>query len=284
VSLWDEVSRSLTGSGGVAGAIDGAIGSAAGAVFGNSGLGHAIGNVATGLATGAVNQALSGRGKAIANAAGRAAGELLRGNVGAAILNGLEVIPGLIGNAAAQALYWGTPTPLFGGISPAEARVIFDEMHAVDFSKKNLYLIEVDSVLAGDVSHRFNMFAIGLDYAPLTVGGEKRKIGSASIDLVQSSEPIELRITTYDDKSGFIKTWFSTHANAAAAPDGTVGLPSEYAIRIRIVHSVVMPEQPGFYEIGLFRVANIEHSLSRREGALEEISLTLTQLDTFFPV
>lgn len=177
----------------------------------------------------------------------------------------------------------GLGTPLFGGISLAEARKIYQEMRSIKHCRKNLFLIEVSSQLMGDISGRFNLFVIDLDYSPLTISGEKRKIGAAHVDCVNSSDPVELKITTMDDTSGFIKNWFRTHHAATAAVDGTVGLPINYAIKIKIIHGFIThgSNQGGYEDIGLFRCANMDTSMSRREDGLQEVPLSFVQLDTF---
>ncbi len=193
-----------------------------------------------------------------------------------------SLVPGM-GGLAAQTRYWGTPTPLFGGISPSEAKRIYEEFRNVELAKKNLFLIEVSSRLYGDFSRRFNLFTTEVDYAPLILSGEKRRVGAANVDAVQSSEAVELRITTLDDKEGSIKTWYAAHHAAAAARDGTVGVPGLYAIRFRIVHAFITQgsNQNGYEDIGWFRPANLETALSRREDGLEEVQMTFSQVDTF---
>jgi hypothetical protein len=182
-----------------------------------------------------------------------------------------------------QQFYWGTPTALFGGVTPAEALRIYMDAKIEPRAKKNLFLIEVSSVLLGDVSHRFNLFCTELDYAPLTIGGEKHKIGAAHTDSVNSSDPVELRITTTDNQDHYIKRWFQNQCCACAASDGTVGLPADYAVTIKILHSKITRESSGsdYEDVGLFRPANMEIQLSRREDALQELTLSFVQLDTF---
>lgn len=197
-----------------------------------------------------------------------------------------DMLPGMSG-VASQIKYWKTPTPLFGGITPTEAAKIYDDMRGNSFSKKNLFLIEISSKLMGaGISQRFNMFVTEIDYAPFTISGEKRKVGSASVDSVQSSEPIEMRITTMDDQSGSIKRWYVNHHGAAAQENGTVGVPDNYAIQIKVVHSFITRKsiRGGYEDIGLFRPANLEFSLSRREDGLQEVQMTFSQLDTFMKV
>lgn len=127
------------------------------------------------------------------------------------------------------------------------------------------------------------MFCTSLDYSPTTISGEKKKVGAASIDIVQSADPVELRMTTMDNKAGFIKRWFEDHCSAAAATDGTVGVPGKYAVKIKVVHAFISKasNQGGYENIGLFRPANMEISLSRQDSGMQELSLTFSQLDTF---
>lgn len=212
-----------------------------------------------------------------------------------------RLLPGVAGSVLSQFRYWGTPTPLFGGISPADAKKIITEMQAVKFSKKNLFLIEVSSPL-GNVSKRFNMFVTGLDYSPLTLSGEKHEIGCVSVNSINSAEPTELSITTLDDNDGFIKNWFKAHCYVAASSNGTVGVPGLYAIKIKILHGFItrdsqsgglfssliksfLPQTSsktsGYEDIGLFKPVNMDLSLSRREDDLEEIQMTFSQLDTY---
>ena len=183
---------------------------------------------------------------------------------------------------AAQEAYWGAPTPLFGGISPSEAKQIYDDMQANQFSKKNLFLIEVSSPIdGGGESQRFNMFATDVEYAPFTVSADKKKIGGAVIDCAQGGEAVELRMTTLDDSQGSLKMWFASHYGEVSHSDGTMGVPADYAITIKIVHSVISDRQTGYTDIGLYRVGNLDISKSRREDGLEELQMTFSQLDTF---
>lgn len=283
MSLFNEIASSLAGKGGLTGTINktvgGAIQGASTSLFGSGPVGRAVASVATGQATGALNRVTNGYTRQINGVAG-AIGEAVNGNYETAAMRLLDsnVIPGLTG-IGGQALFWNIPNPLFGGVTPARAMAIHQEIVATRYSKRNLFLLEVQSDLGGSFT-ALNFFATGVDYAPYTISGEKYRIGAASVDSVQSSDPVELRITTLDDSAGNIKTWFATHAQAAANADGTVGLPNDYKIRIRIVHSSV-ESFGGHAEVGFYRAANMEHSLSRREDDLEEINLTFVQLDTF---
>ena len=178
-------------------------------------------------------------------------------------------------------------TPVFGGISPQDAKLIYDQMRSETFAKKNLWRVTVTSSLASVnvPAERFNLFATEVDYSVFTIQADKVKIGGMTVDLVDSAEPIELRITTLDDQSGTLKRWFRAHFEAVTANDGTVNEPAKYAIGIKVSHGFINPdEEPedGRFEInGYFRPQSLDLSLSRREDALEEISMTFSQLDTF---
>lgn len=182
--------------------------------------------------------------------------------------------------------YWSTATPVFGGISAQEAKQIYDQMRAETFGKKNIWRVTISSDLESgtyDMPERFNLFATDVEYSPFMLQGDKAKIGSVAIDFIDSAEAIELRITTLDDQKGTLKRWFEKHFRAAASLDGTVLEPGNYAVKITVAHGFINPdEEPNHFEIkGYFRPQSLDVSLSRREDALEEVSMTFSQLDTF---
>ena len=178
--------------------------------------------------------------------------------------------------------YYNSPQAGFAGLSPQEAFDIYKKQRGIHWCFKNLWYIEVSSELKGD-NELLNMVCHGVDFAPFTVSGEKKQIGSAHVDLVNSSDPVELSMTVYDNSEGDVKTWFEEHAAVCAPSDGTVGVPSKYAIKIKIVHAFVNKKtnKGGYVSQGLFRPANLTVSLSRGEQSLSELTLTFAQLDTF---
>lgn len=216
------------------------------------------------------------------NAAGNIGGKLLNGDLigaGMGVLNsGILGDLGGLGGIARQAAFWGGSTPMFANVSPAQAKSIFKESIATTFAQKNWFVLEVSSPLQGDISSRFNLMASDVEYAPSTITAEKRKVGGTTVDSVQSSEPVELTITTLDNDAGFLKNWFNAHAHAAVRTDGTIGYPADYAINIKVVHGYPFGE---YEDIGLFRPQNMQISLSRKEDAMQEITMTFSQLDTF---
>ena len=71
------------------------------------------------------------------------------------------------------------------------------------------------------------------------------------------------------------------HQLANTPLDGTAGVPSQYAIKIKIVHGVIDEGQHGYEDKGYFRAQSMTHSLSRHEHEIHEVSMQFTQLDTF---
>ena len=206
------------------------------------------------------------------------------------LLGGLGVNLGGLGLGLSGLRFTNTKTPMYGGISPADAKRIYQQSVDLDLVKKNLFVFEVSSQLSGDISEKFNLLAIECSYAPTTVTAEQTKIGSATLDRVHTPEPVALSITVLDEKDDFIKSWFNKHAQAAVNSDGTVGVPNDYAIKIKIVHGVIVNagnggngsyQDSGYQDSGFFRPTNMDISLSRREDGLQELTLTFAQLDTF---
>lgn len=302
MSLYNNVAKSLS-SEGLLGSISSGLNSSLGGVadaaskaLGGGKLAQAVTGMgksaAANAAMGLVNKYVPIQAQRALNVGAGAVGDLMRGDLDSAGLRVLNsgllnnLFPGMSG-IASQTMYWGTPVPLFGGITPKEARRIYDALRGQKLAKKNLWLIEVSSPLQGDKSQPFNLFATEVEYAPFTISGEKRRVGGAVVDAVQGNEPVELRLTTMDDQVGTLKRWFENHAAKVAAEDGTVGVPAEYAIKITVVHSFVGLQsganeyKDNYRSVGLFRPANLELSLSRREDGLQEVQMTFSQLDTF---
>jgi len=239
-----------------------------------------------GIVSGKMNSLVPAHVRNAVNAGAAAAGQALSGDWQGAAVTALEsgevdrMLGGVMRGAASQGRYWGGSSQLYGGISPDVARRIYSEVMSVRRAKKNLFLLKVSSALGGDFSQTFNLFCTDIEMNPATLSGEKRRVGAAVIDSVQTAEPVDLRITTLDDQAGTLKLWFERHADAVAARDGTVGVPASYAITFTVQHAFV-GEARGFEGKGLYRPVGYEVGLSRRDDALEEIQMTFTQLDTF---
>lgn len=281
--------------------------------FGIGGLAHGIGSTiagALGLKDNAIAQTAVNYGASAASNAARnlmnkyipmqqqralavgtgAIGDIMAGDFQGAGMRVLEsgliddLLPGMAG-VATQTRFFATRNPLMGGITPAMARGIIEEMQMQKFARTNLFTLEVTSPIESDFGGVFNMFATSVEVTPNTITGEKRKIGGAIVDSVQSAESTELSITTLDNTVGRIKRWFEAHCAKVAPINGTIGLPSEYAITITVIHAALDQDTAGvasaYKNKGIFRPNNMELSLSRRDNELQEVRMTFSQLDTF---
>jgi len=250
-----------------------------------SGFGASINSQVAGNIGLIVDKYIPPQAERVLNATTNILGDIQSGNFGSAASRVASQLG--IGGETANLIYFNTPTPMFGGVSPLEALEIYHKMRGNVWCKKNLWILEIDSKLTGDNSEKFNMFAYNLEFSPVTITGEKKQIGAAHVDLVNSADPIELTITTMDNEDGYIKLWFEKHGAACASSDGTVGLPADYAIKIRVIHGFIKKASDkdgntaGYKSEGWYRVGNMSLSLSRSEQALSEITMTFVQLDTF---
>lgn len=159
----------------------------------------------------------------------------------------------------------------------------YREFIALDRVRKNHFIVQFSSRIGGDVSDKLNLFITDIDLNPMNISGEKHKVGGAFVDAPTGAEATEVRVTTMDDSAGTIKRWFEQHCTAVVASDGTFGVPASYAIKIKVLHGVVdgQAANNAFENKGLYRAASYEVQLSRREQAMQEITLTFSQLDSF---
>lgn len=210
----------------------------------------------------------------------------------------------LASNLLDQALFMNTPSPVFGGITPQEAKNIYSKIASAKHSRKNLFLLEIadltnakdgsrDGIRDGiiepgydGIDGTFNLFATEVSYSPWTITGEKRKVGGVSIDTVNASEPMDMRITTLDDEKGALKKWFAGKCKQAVHSDGTVGVPADYLVKVSLLHSFINSKlgKDGYRDVVYMRPANIDMDLSRRENAMQEITMTFVQFDNFYLV
>jgi hypothetical protein len=143
-----------------------------------------IGQTAAGLAISAARRSLPAGMGPLVNTGINTAGKVLSGDFGGAAAGVLDSgvlvqhFPFLTG-LASNALFMVTPTPLFGGISPMEARRIYDQCQAEAYARKNLFLVEVSGRDGNDGAgeFKFNLFATDVSYSPYTLSGDKQKIG-----------------------------------------------------------------------------------------------------------
>lgn len=179
-----------------------------------------------------------------------------------------------------------TPSLLLGGITPREAIEIHEQIANTHYSHKNLFLIEITDISgSADIGPVFNLFCADVSYESITIPSDRTAIGSASMDGVRTTEHVEMSITTLDDSHGTIKRWFAGKAAKVASPDGLVGLPIDYLVKIRVLHAFIADESSagGYEDIYLMRPVSQSNEFSRSDDSLQELQLVFTQFDTFFP-
>lgn len=176
------------------------------------------------------------------------------------------------------------PTPMLNGMSLDQAQRLYGQVSQAGHVRKNLFILEVQSAAEGNMSEVFNMFAVDVDFEPFNIAADKQRLGGAVLDLVSGQEAVDLRLTTYDNDRGELKRFFARHHAAMSARDGTVGVPADYALKVRVLHGVVKGvagEGMAYVDSGLFRVTTVSNNLSRRESLMQELQVTLSQLDSF---
>lgn len=204
---------------------------------------------------------------------------------------GKAVNGALTGSAATSLLYETMDIPLLGGITPFEARQILQDIQSTNYARKNLFYLELldyfpgNGGAQGQSSGLFNLFATSVSFEPSTVSGEAINIGSAQMDSVHGSERTDIHITTLDDAYGSIQRWYDTRFEALACNDGSVGLPADYLVQIRLLQAAVndatMQRYGGLERIWVMRPAAISIELDRADQQMQQIQLTFTQFDTF---
>jgi hypothetical protein len=207
---------------------------------------------------------------------------------------------------------------LMGGISLARAKEIMLQSAGTSYAKKNLFYVSVANVsplslpfetvsalTSGDFfsvdtlanmasmavsylnwgSFDFNLFATEVSYSPVTLNGSTMHAGGAAFNILESREPVEMRITTLDDSVGSLKNWFRKKSNVMVLPGGALGLPISYLLKIRVTHSFIEDDADGagdaYYDEFIMRPVSLDTDLSRREDGLQELHMTFTQFDNF---
>ena len=167
---------------------------------------------------------------------------------------------------------------ILAGVSWDKQLQMYEEASSVLRERTNLWHIGVDPI--GKLSApRVNLLATEVSFNSVQLGYEPIKIGSGFTQAPTGAEPTELRIVCYD-VDGEIKTWFDRLAMLAAHPDGTFGVPSDYANTITVTHGAV-EENRGYSKSWVLIPVTCEVSLSRSTDEFTALNLTFTQYDTF---
>lgn len=207
------------------------------------------------------------------------------------------------GGLSAAAAFEATASRAMGGVLPKQARQIVRESLETNFGRRNLFMFDV-SGLSGVNSeadfdrstatnaHRLNLFVLDASYGVNSITAEAHKVGGSTLDQPTGTDPMELRLTTLDDETGYVKRWFENLRGRVARRDGTFGVPADYLVRLRLLHSFVTDESAASWlrdrvdttwsMAAWFRPVSMEMDVSRKDQALEELTLTFHQYDTHF--
>lgn len=211
-------------------------------------------------------------------------------------------LPWLSG-VAASGRFESTESRAMGGVTPVQAKRIVQESLETNFGRKNLFMFDISGVTGLDSewdfdrsnsvgAHRLNMFVVDASYGVNSITAEAHKVGGSTLDQPTGTEPMELRLTTMDDETGYVKRWFEDLRSKVANRDGTFGVPAQYLVRFRLLHAFVTDESAAkWLRSGVdttwsmkawFRPVSMELDLSRRDQSLEEVTMTFHQYDTHY--
>ena len=140
-----------------------------------------------------------------------------------------------------------------------------------------------DPVPAGLVDRiRFSVALAGLEGEVARLAAQDTEVSQlyehpGGLALARGGAPEESRTITFDSTD--LTIMIRIDANA----DGTVGVPMDYLVKIRVLHSFITDDsnKGGYEDTFLMRPVSVSSSLSRREDAVQEVQLTFTQFDTF---
>lgn len=191
------------------------------------------------------------------------------------------------GPTGSQASPW-TAAPLYGGMTLERYRQLFVESAMTARSWKNLFHVSIAEYKPSRESPAgagpINLLAVDVSFAPCTMPGDVVNIGAANVDRLESTERVELRLTTFDDDRGSLKRWFIAKCDQAAHLDGTMGLPVDYLLTVTVIEmdplGTSAPDERMHHKF-IMRPTNTEVELSRRSPELQEVPMAFVQFDTF---
>lgn len=216
--------------------------------------------------------------------------------------------------------YQVVPNPLLGGYSRKETQKLAQIAFTKAYAKNNLFLVRFydknwpNRKPKGSISNFENgleqgldtvidLLAMGVSFNPIAITGDAIKLGMLQGDSIQQSERVEIRMTFFDHTNGVIKRYLSAKKNQMINKDGTANAPDSYTFDVLIIHlnQTVGTTKVGKKLIGVFdedtlinksyskykykvRVSTLDIDLNKREDSLQELQVTLTEVDPFMSV
>lgn len=198
-------------------------------------------------------------------------GNLLNGNLAGAA-------NGLMDNFFGPSSSYGGGNVALAGTTWATLYAMYEESMGVLRERSNLWHVLVEPI--GKVSApRVNLLATEFSYNGVQLGYEPKKIGSGFTQVPTGADPVELTMTCYD-VDGEIKTWFENLKRQHAHPDGTFGLPGDYANKFTITHGAI-EEGRGYSNSWVLIPVSCQVSQNRAVEEFSALNLTFTQYESF---
>ncbi|QLG96717.1 hypothetical protein HZF02_32895 (plasmid) [Pseudomonas yamanorum] len=200
----------------------------------------------------------------------KAAGDLLNGNFSGAA-------NGLMDNFFGAASRFGGGNVALAGTSWATLLAMYYESQNVLRERSNLWHVLVEPI--GRINApRVNLLATEFSYNGVQLGYETKKIGSGFVQVPTGADPVELTMTCYD-VDGEIKLWFENLKRLHAHPDGTFGLPGDYANTFTITHGAI-EEGRGYSNSWVLVPVNCQVAQNRAVEEFSALNLTFTQYES----
>ncbi len=203
----------------------------------------------------------------------KAFGGLLNGDF-SGVLNGV-----LDDRFGAYSKYGGSARNVaLAGTSWAKLIAMYEESQNVMRERSNLWHLAVEPI--GRISApRVNLLATEVNYNSVQLGYDTKKIGSGFTQAPTGADPIELNITCYD-VDGEIKAWFENLKLQHAHPDGTFGLPGDYANKFTITHAAI-EEGRGYAKSMVLVPAGMQVAENRTIEEFSALNLTFVEFESF---
>ncbi|OKP00191.1 hypothetical protein [Xenorhabdus eapokensis] len=129
--------------------------------------------------------------------------------------------------------------------------------------------------IEADGLNGLDMFAKDITYDSITIETEAKQIGAVVFNKPTHREAGTITITVRDSEEGAIARWFDERANRVTNNDGTVNLPLEYSMGIRLYRVLKNGSLELDSEFDVFPISRGETTRSR-DQVTEFLSYPLT--------
>lgn len=191
-------------------------------------------------------------------------------------------VSGAVAMAMGKALGATVPSAATAWLTMGELRRLFEQAMGRELAKKNLWCVSVQPFSELSILPNFNLYALALNYNGVSLSPESVNVGSGFFHPPSAADPVRIQMTVYDEREGFIKRWAEEVKGLEAHPDGTFGLPIEYAMQIAITHASAQIGEDGMVERFFnVKLESCEVDLDRSAEEFEVLQLSFIQDDSF---